>query len=218
MLCHERLLTWDIRPNEPVVIIGGYQGDTCAFILDRYPEAEIYTFEPQLVMYAALQKRFAGVPNIHIYPYALGTDDGQFPMVRAGSYFCSFVNDGPERVDLWGEMREFGAAMAELGIDSLAWLHLNIERYEYILLPHLIRSGWIDRIGQLLVTLHPTPLAGTLGAEPWEWITDQLSRSHHSYWSQRDFWAWSKAERTTVDMPVRLGLPDYRGWPGGRAS
>jgi len=191
---NERLLTWDIRKGDDVVVIGGYQGATCMAILERYPDCNLYTWEPQKVMYEVLRKRLEPWPDAHAYNYGLGIENGSFPMIKTGSDFCSFLLAPGRVADAVCEMREFGEEMDRLDIEEIAWLHLNIESYEYLLLPHLIRTGWMEKIGQLVIAMHRR-LDFDEEMPTLEDISLAIERTHRLWWQQRQFIAWSQPGR-----------------------
>lgn len=207
LLCHERLLTWDIKPGEKIAIFGGYQGVVVAYMLERYPQAEIYTWEPQFSMYSVMTDRFRDIGNVHIYNYGLGITTGVLPMMKAGSDACSYLIDQYNKPNTVTLIREFVSVMEELAIDKLAFMHVNIEGYEQVLLPHLIKTGWIKNIAQFVVSTHGIPKI-VEGSEPWVWTVKQLKLTHKRYWTQRGFWAWTKPPRKTVHLPTVLGVPE----------
>lgn len=204
-LCHERLLTWDIKAGEKIAIFGGYQGVVVAYMLERYPQAEIYTWEPQLDMYDVLVQRFVGMPTVHVYNYGLGITTATLPMMKAGSDACSYIIDQYNKPNALTRMREFVSVMAELGIEKLAFMHMNIEGYEQLLMPHLIRTGWIKNIDQFVISTHGLPHE-VENTEPWVWTVKQLKLTHKRYWTQRGFWAWTKPPRKTVYLPTMLNV------------
>ena len=207
LLCHERILTWDISSGEKVIVAGGYQGVVCAYMLERYPDIDLYTWEPQPHMYNTMVKRFKGVDNIHIYDYGLGEIDGVFPMTQGGNDACSFIIDPTKnKSNLLARMRDFVQVMDELQIERLALFHMNIESYEHILLPYLIRTKWIDRIDQLVVSTHGIQ-PNNPRVESWDWIMENLARTHNLYWIQRGFHSWYKTGRKAVYLPAVLNVP-----------
>ena len=207
-LCHERLLSWDIRPGDVAMVIGGYQGETCEFILDRYPECQLYTWEPQRSMFDMLLTRVGDRPQLRAFNYGIGIQEAaDLPMVQEGNYFCSYVLGG-EKPNYSAPMREWGKEMDALAIREIAWLHLNAEGYEYLLLPYLVEIGWMKRIGQLVVATHPLP-EPPLASRAWPWICSKLTQTHVRYWQQRQFWAWSRPDRQMID----LSLPMFERGP-----
>jgi FkbM family methyltransferase len=209
---NQLIASWDIRPGDAVIVMGGYDGFTCQMVTDRYPDCFVYTFEPQPHFYNRLVERFADNPRVHPYPYGLGIKDGRFPMIQHGNDRASFLTGeyaqlGEQQATDEGELREFTAAMDELGIDELAWLHLNCEQYEYLLLPHLITTGWIRRIGQLVVQTHPFPhIEQHPDARTWDVICERLAPTHELIWNAYGGWfAFSRPDRMVRDVAAELG-------------
>jgi FkbM family methyltransferase len=208
LLIHERLLAWDLAPRETVIVIGGYSGAECQMILDRYPDVDLYTFEPQLPFYNALLNRFARVPNVHVYPYGLGDRSGTFDMTRAGTDRASlmvgeYAQLGESPPDSHGELREWGSVMASLGIAEIGLLHSNIEQYEYVLFPHLYRAGWLPRIAQVVVQVHPFPNIETHpDALPFEAWAAQIEETHTRRWESGHgaWYAWALPDRRLRDV------------------
>ena len=197
---HERLLAWDIRDGDAVIVIGGYQGATCKVILERYPWCQLHTWEPQEGMYGILVEALKPWPNAHAYNHGLGIENGSFPMTKTGSDFCSFAVDPGEAADAVCEMREFGEEMDRLGIQEIAWLHLNIEGYEYFLMPYLVRTGWMEKIGQLVLATHGCSVVDERTSPIGE-IHKMMEWTHKSWWSQRQFIAWSRPDREMQEVP-----------------
>lgn len=216
LVMHERLLGWDIRPGDNAIVIGGYDGATCEFILDRFPEVQLYTFEPQVDFYHGLLRKFHGCSNVQVLPYGLGNRSGTFPMTRSGSYFASFLTGeyaqlGYGEEDSVGELCEFSTVMDTLKIEELAWFHSNCEGYEYILFPHMLKLGWTERIGQIVIAWHDYSQIHP-DAKPYEEIVAGIERTHQRMWQEpplqtaatSGWWAWSRPDRTVLDVPAAL--------------
>lgn len=191
---NERLLDWSILPGDKVVIIGGYDGATIDFILERFPQAEVYSFEPQPAFYGPLAERYADEPNVHIFPFGLGAQAGTFPMVRQGGMFASFITGEhaqiePAEPNGVGELREWREVMADLGIEHLAWFHSNIEGYEYVLLRHLIETEWIEQIDEMVIATHGMPVQRP-DAWSWDQIVLALQRTHRAKWEDNGWHAF----------------------------
>lgn len=188
---NELLLTWRLAPGDPVVIAGGFNGIVSDLLLERYPAIEVYLFEPQIAMATALAERYADESNVHVAAYGLGAVDGRLPMAAAGSDAASFMVDPAARATAHGELREWTAVMADLDLDRIALLHLNIEGYEYLLLPHLLRTGWTARIDQMVVSTHPLPFP-IPGAEAWAEITPRIEATHRSLWESAGWYGYER--------------------------
>ena len=196
----KRLLTWDIRKGDNVIVIGGYQGTTCKLILERYPDCNLYTWEPQKAMYRVLKERIKPWPNAHAFNYGIGIENGDFPMIHTGNDRCSFLVAPGGTPDTVCRIREFDEEMAERGIKEIAWMHFNIESYEYLLLPYLIRTGWMRKIGQLVVATHRV-LVVDEEMPTMKDISLAIEKTHTHWWSERQFIAWSQADRKMQEVP-----------------
>lgn len=170
---NELLLTWDIPPGGVIVVAGGYSGTAAAMLAERYPKAVVHVYEPQPDFAFALSTRFKGETRIRIHAYALGEQDGLFPMTRTDTDGASFL--GPDKTGDY-PMAEWGK---EMGTARIALFYCNIESYEHILIPHLIETGAIKTIDQLAVQLHAETPEG-MPAD--EWMA-RLGKTHEHIWT-----------------------------------
>jgi FkbM family methyltransferase len=140
-----RALDWPLTKKSVVVEVGGYCGRWALQIAERYG-SRLFVFEPQGwaadVCKAVLGKR------ARVYDYALGDRDGTFPMGGFETDGCSFVKEGGPR----GLMREIGQVFKELKLSKIDLMLMNIEGYEYTLLPHML--GQNIRPARLMVQFH----------------------------------------------------------------
>lgn len=131
-----RALDWPLGPESVVVEVGGYKGRWALQIAERYAPL-LYVFEPQPWAFQTLCEVLG--ERAEILPYALGTEDGTLPMGEWETNGCSFVsNQAPFGV---GRMREIAGAFHELEIESVDLMLINIEGYEYTLIPHMLDRG-----------------------------------------------------------------------------
>jgi FkbM family methyltransferase len=135
-----RALDWPLTKKSVVVEVGGYTGRWALQIAERYGP-RLFVFEPQ-GWAADVCKAVLG-ERARVYDYALGDRDGTAPMGGFGTDGCSFAKEGGPR----GPMREIGAVFQELGITAIDLMLINIEGYEYELLPHMLEQGvYPDRL------------------------------------------------------------------------
>ena len=130
----KRALDWPLTPESVVVEVGGYKGRWALQIASRY-QPRLYVFEPQ--PWAADVCRTVLGESATVLNYGLGVRDGALPMGAWGSDGCSFVTAG----DTMGQLHEIGAAFRDLSIDRIDLMLVNIEGYEYALLPHMFDRG-----------------------------------------------------------------------------
>jgi len=158
----ERLLQWralspgdclryqyDLHPGSVVVDAGGYLGDFAAEITARY-DAKVTIYEPIPEYCDTITQRLGANPNINIVCAGLGDADERITMSLAGE--STSAHQGPG--DTTAQIRAFDSEMRRLGIQHIDLFKINIEGAEYALLDHLIKTGWIDRIGDLQVQFH----------------------------------------------------------------
>ena len=142
-----------------IFVIGAYNGTIADLLIQQEPDARFYLFEPQDWAAAQLRERFGHLANVRVCEFGLGDRSGMFRMARYGTYFCSFVRgDDPLTPGAEGyfeaRMEEFGAFMEGEGLDKVYYASLNIEGYEFALLPYLHRRGWLQKIQTIGISWH----------------------------------------------------------------
>lgn len=140
-------LDWPLTTESVVVDVGGYKGRWALQIAERY-RSRLYVFEPQ--PWAAAVCREVLGERATVEGYGLGTKNAVLPMEHWETDGCTFVTIGP-RAD-FGELREIGEAFEEFGVAHIDLMMMNIEGYEYTLIPHMLDQGiYPDR---LMVQFH----------------------------------------------------------------
>jgi len=146
------------EPN--IFIIGAYSGTIAGLLIDQEPQAKHYLFEPQDWACKVLRDRFSQYPNVEVCEFGLGDTTGLHKMCLYTSYDCTFLrsqtvmfSDDPAA---WhdGWMMEFGDFMEMCQLKSIWYASINIEGYEYALIPYLQETGWLDKIEVLGVSWH----------------------------------------------------------------
>lgn len=137
-----------LTPGSVALELGGYQGRWCSEIARRYAP-RLYVYEPQIWCHEKLHQALAG-SGAEVFPYGLGTEAGQYPMGEWGTDGCTFLGAG--RKQGTGELREWYAEMAERGLDKIDLLLMNIEGYEFTLLPYI--ESWLPFVRFLMVQFH----------------------------------------------------------------
>ncbi len=135
-----------------ILDIGGNIGCTAVYFANRYPEAVVYSFEPDLENFKLLSLNTAGYENIKIYNVALGDRDSVMTLGCTEDH----VNFGAktlvldrQRSDLTNEVpvREAQSFICELGIRSVNLVKIDTEGFEYPILrslaPVLEGCEWI---------------------------------------------------------------------------
>ena len=142
-----RAIDWPLDENSVVVEVGGYTGRWALQIAERY-HPRLYVFEPQ--DWAADVCQEVLWRRAEVYRCALGDHDGDVIMGRWGTDGCSLLIEGGEPAV---RMREIAAAFRELEIDHIDLMMMNIEGYEYVLIPHMLSQDILP--DRLIVQFHP---------------------------------------------------------------
>lgn len=134
-----RAIDWPLNKESVVVEVGGYKGRWALQIAERY-QPRLHVFEPQ--PWAAAVCREVLGERATVLEYGLGTEDDELPMEEWETDGCSFVKDA-RMGSAWGEapIREIGRAFGELGITHIDLMLMNIEGYEYTLIPRMLDQG-----------------------------------------------------------------------------
>lgn len=143
----QRAIDWPLTAESVVVEVGGYIGRWALQIAERYAP-RIYVFEPQPWAYGVCCEVLRD--RAEVYNVALGTTDAFLSMGEWGTDGCSFVKtaDGPQV-----QMSEIGWVLRnELGLDRIDLMLINIEGYEYTLIPHMVNCGILPE--RLMVQMH----------------------------------------------------------------
>lgn len=190
----EELERYGLTPSSVAVVIGAFEGRTAQAIHELYG-CQIFAFEPVEHACELFRQRLNGAPNVVLEPYALGAMAGVFPMEEHSNYGASFVGRrfgefAPDARQMGqGEMREMKPALSDLGIREIDLLVMNIEGYEFYLLPYMLRHKMLEAVRYLLVQFH-------LKVEVEPGLTEicaQLNLTHRCRWDNGPSWmSWER--------------------------
>lgn len=197
--------------SDPIIlVIGVYNGVIAQLLVEQIPDARFYLFEPQDWAAAQLREKFGHLSNVKVCEFALGDRNGTFQMAFYGQDTCSFVR-GPTPLTpgheafFDGRMREFTEVMGEEGIENAYYAFINVESYEHVLLPHLERSGWLERLDAIGMSWHQQSGPVTWLGEPTtppEELRDILAKRHDLVLDIDNWQSWVRR-----DMPVGASKP-----------
>lgn len=151
-----KLLT--LKPGMRALIVGAYQGKVMELLATQQPEyKEIVGYEPQTWAHERAQTRMVlgGFQNCPVYPYGLGLVTNIEPMGEYHTDAASFINTG-SREQGSGLLVNANQELSRLlGDDErIDLMIMNIEGYEFKLLPFLREAGWLERIDEIAVQWH----------------------------------------------------------------
>lgn len=141
-----RALDWPLTPESVVVEVGGYKGRWALQIAERY-SPRLYVFEPQ--PWGAEVCRVVLGERATVLEYGLGVKSCTNLMGAWETDGCSFVKPGGGDEGL---MVEIGLSFQKLGITHIDLMPMNIEGYEYTLLPYMLDQGILPC--RLMVQFH----------------------------------------------------------------
>lgn len=121
-----------------ILDIGANIGCAAVFFANRYPGAEVHSFEPVRENHELLAMNTAPYPRIHAHHYALGGEDGgaEIRTDSARNYggFSIKIADGHDAHAESIEVRHAGNALAKLGITRVDLIKIDTEGAEYDIL------------------------------------------------------------------------------------
>jgi FkbM family methyltransferase len=176
-------LDYPLDSNSNVVDVGGYQGDFADAIYQRFG-CNLVIFEPVSKFYSNCVQRFSGNDNITVINCGLGAIDTNL-IIEVSEDASSLKRSLPSSIAESVKVRRAEAAFAEIGLEYIDVIKINIEGGEYDLLLALIESGWIKRVRYLQVQFHNfVPDAISLRNQ----IRTKLSETHEEMWNYEFIW------------------------------
>lgn len=142
-----RAIDWPLDEQSTVVEVGGYCGRWALQIVERY-HPRLFVFEPQQWAWNVCATVLAD--SATVLNYGLGDRDVVLPMGNWETDGCSLVN--VVGTQSYGQVRETKQAFKSLEIAEIDLLLMNIEGYEYTLLPYMLDKGILPR--RLMVQYH----------------------------------------------------------------
>lgn len=143
----------DLPANSNVVIVGAYKGITMELIDELYHPELIIGYEPQPWAFKVALEVVMAHGNMEVYNLALGDKAQLVEMGEWETDACSLVNKGPQA-------RKHGQAMMVPADWSLSLINhidlmiMNIEGYEYTLLPYMRAHDILRKTERLAVQWH----------------------------------------------------------------
>lgn len=165
-------LDFGLPAGATAVVVGAYQGKVMELLCRLYPVAKVVGYEPQPWAYTSCLKRLTGWRTTWdggyplLFPFGLATTD--LRDVDMGEYHtdaASLVNVDAREKGL-GNFMDAAQALRRLFFyvkevpsedDRIDLMVMNIEGYEFALLPYLRKTGWLARIDRLAVQWHLFP-------------------------------------------------------------
>lgn len=176
-------LGYDLKKSSIVFDVGGYLGDYAEAIHQKFG-CHVYLFEPVPHFYEECVKRFRGNPSIVCLNYGLSSKSGWFEM-NLNDNESSFKKTEAGGVTQQAEVRSITEVVAELGIEKIDLIKINIEGGEFDLLPAIVDSGLIQRVRYIQIQFHNF-VEGAV--EKRSHIRESLGKTHHEMWNYVFVW------------------------------
>ncbi len=181
------LVDVDLPDGAVVLDIGAFVGEWAERILGRadalaVQDLEIHAFEPEPSAIRELTGNLGQDPRLHVHPFGLGGHDRREQLALGGpgsSVFIEVTTPGFLGVKEI-ELRDIDTVLTGLGVESIDLAKINIEGGEFELLDRLHATGWLDRIGTLIIQFHEF---GPDAYRSRRRNRRQLSQTHRCTWS-----------------------------------
>lgn len=191
----ELLIRWpvarefDLPKDSNIIIVGAYKGLTMDLLNVLYHPKYIFGYEPQMWAASDANFRLGFEDNRFVFGYGLGVQNGEFPMGEFFTDACSFVNVGDgSREQGKGRIREVSEAFKELPFEHIDLMVMNIEGYEFQLIPWLIGRDIIKQIDRLSIQFH----LGLGNDEDYENIIKKLDKLYTRIGNDLPTWGYWK--------------------------
>jgi FkbM family methyltransferase len=180
-------LDYPLNDSSIVFDLGGYEGDFAFEINNKY-NCYVYIFEPVKEYYLHCLSRFQGNNKIKCFNYGLSNSNGKFPISRDANASSIVVNNHCDDLETV-EIKCFSDDFKSHNLKIIDLLKINIEGPEFLILPHIISTGDINKINHLQVQFHYFyPNAINLRNE----IRNKLNLTHRETYNFPFVWeSWS---------------------------
>jgi FkbM family methyltransferase len=177
----------DLLDGAIVLDVGAYIGDWTTRFLERADEhgvldLRLHAFEPEPSSAALLRDGIGADPRVEVHAFGMGGQDRIDRLTISGP--GSSVHGDPAAPGALGateiEVRDADAVLRSLGVEHVDLIKINIEGCEFELLDRLHETGWLRRIGTVIVQFHEfAPDAYRARRRNRRW----LSETHDCTWS-----------------------------------
>lgn len=144
-----------LPPRAIVVVAGCHEGNVMELVNWVYPDyGRIVGFDIQKEACDVAKERFKYHDNIHVFNTGVGVDKEEAFYTGIGVDATLMADDEPvgTRID----MQEACSLFDLLDLSHIDLLVLNMEGYEFKLVPHLVRKGFMTAsVDRLAMQVHP---------------------------------------------------------------
>ena len=159
---------WPLTSESVVFEIGSYKGRWAYQIATRY-NPYLLCFEPQEWAYRVSEAVLKDFAHTRVFNSGLGTKNGRIRFSGEGTDGCAVIEG--EGGDAF--MRDVASVVEELGTPVIDLCLINIEGYEYTLVPYMMAKNIKPR--WLMVQCHGNPT-------DYQELRDLLGQSYNVLW------------------------------------
>ena len=136
------------RPDPRILDVGGHIGLASLRFRELFPQARIFSFEPDPKIVALLQANLLGAKDMatEVVAAAAWTTDGLRNFAATG--------DDSGALDASGSLQVATVDLAHYCTEPIDFLKLDVEGAEFELLNHLSGTGALTQIRRLCIELH----------------------------------------------------------------
>ena len=175
----------NLFPGDRVLVLGAYKGSSIERWLQIY-EVEVLAIEPISEFVDFLNCKFAENKSVTIFPFAVGSVNGDVSLSVDEYSTSSFMRHGISRVVELVDVGQFLASLEKLP----RIIELNIEGGEYDVLERIIELGFLKSIDCLIIQFHKYDLRCELRRAQ---IRLVLAETHNCVFSYE--WIWERWQR-----------------------
>lgn len=140
----------DVPERGTIIVAGAYEGRYLHYLSEMFPAASLHGYEPQGLAFDKADARLVGRYSVHLWHCGLATSSGEFTI----SNYCT---DGASLLSTAGSqslVKMVNAVEAFSAHPSIDLLLLNMEGYEWALIPYLLNEMMHHRIRTFAIQFH----------------------------------------------------------------
>lgn len=176
-------LAYPLDKSSVVFDVGGYIGDYTEAISQKFG-CRVYLFEPVPAFYNECVRRFRNNPSVVCLNYGLSSSSGWFE-INLNNNESSFKKIEGGGITQQAQVRSITDVVAELGVEEINLIKINIEGGEFDLLPAILDSELINHIEYIQVQFHNFFMKA---AENRLAIRKALEKTHREMWEYEFVW------------------------------
>lgn len=163
-----------------IAVAGAYKGRYLHYLSEMFPNAFLLGYEPQKEACLECTMRFARNPKVRVYSYGLATANRGLGIGKHGT-------DGASILSRSGKVEMI---LVRDAVDSLPshveLLVLNMEGYEWVLLPYLMNEAMHHRIRSMAIQFHPEYVSSAAKNR----VLTQLSENYQPEYKDNNNWTY----------------------------